>query len=531
LRAPAIALPLLLALAAAVAAGPACRGRAPYEERPPSAATAPEQRSPAAAALLQRRLAVESAEIQAELRALVRRGRWRGGLDASEREALQRLLFRFVVNRSVFIDEFERRGGLALANAPAAERLRAHVLALHAGWSLADASGFLVAEFLGDPVAIAALNEPLEGAGISAGSYDALLWAVTESQRLERLAAAWHLHEQARERPRSGLAGLASEHPAFAPILAELPELHARAVAHALRARAYHARRAEDLVSPGPGGVAELADQATRRFGGAASAARALLFEDLARVRRPKLHPLVFSEGQKREIRQLLRSGDILLTRPAGDVSRVFVPGNFEHAITYVGDVRERADAGLETAPAAPRGPAPAHDLALDRLPDGARADLIEALAEGVVLGGLERLLDTRVERLLVLRPVLVDSERAAFLGRVFGFLGDPYDFRFDFADASQLACTEVVQRALEGKGGIHFGLARRLGRPTLGADDMIRFQRAHPERLRVILLAEENAVGEARIWVGEAGSRRLEEDLATDPAAPGLSAPAGRDR
>ena len=54
--------------------------------------------------------------------------------------------------------------------------------------------------------------------------------------------------------------------------------------------------------------------------------------------------------------------------------------------------------------------------LACASLPSGHEADLIEAVAEGVVFNSLEYLLSSNVSRLVVLRPRLTTQERCALL-------------------------------------------------------------------------------------------------------------------
>ena len=137
-------------------------------------------------------------------------------------------------------------------------------------------------------------------------------------------------------------------------------------------------------------------------------------------------------------------------------------------------------------------------------------------MAEGVKFSDLDYILDTHINRLLILRPVLSRAERASFLAGVFAYLGDPYDFRFDFADASRQVCTEVIYRALQGKAGFTFELTSRGGNPTLSADDIVHYHLSdQPGQLDFVLLAEKDPEAEdqrARILEGEEGKRRLRE-------------------
>ena len=144
---------------------------------------------------------------------------------------------------------------------------------------------------------------------------------------------------------------------------------------------------------------------------------------------------------------------------------------------------------------------------------------MIEAVAEGVIFNNLSYIMDTHINRMLVLRPRLNDEEKTEFLAGVFTWLGDPYDFRFDFADASRQVCTEVIYRALEGKAGIHFELVKRAGNPTLSADDIVlHYLGSRPATFDFVLFAEEDrdhADRRALIWQGAAGEERLREQMA----------------
>jgi hypothetical protein len=101
----------------------------------------------------------------------------------------------------------------------------------------------------------------------------------------------------------------------------------------------------------------------------------------------------------------------------------------------------------------------------------------------------------------------------------VFLFLGDEYDFKFDFADASKQVCTEVVYRALDGKGPIRFSLVKRAGHETLSADDIANnFLGAPGKAFDFVLFAEEASDSpqhHARILEGQVGTTRVRELMA----------------
>ena len=128
--------------------------------------------------------------------------------------------------------------------------------------------------------------------------------------------------------------------------------------------------------------------------------------------------------------------------------------------------------------------------------------------------------MDTHVHRLLVLRPLLNNSERTEFLAGVFSFLGDEYDFYFDFADASRQVCTEVQYRALNGKGGIFFTLTERAGHVTLSADDIVNYYlETQPQQFELVLFADESPDTlhhQARLLTGTVAEHRIRELMAS---------------
>jgi hypothetical protein len=482
-------------------------------------------------AALQRILASEASAIQADFVALAEGSGWRerGYLDGPEHDAIEALLFRFVGNRGVFWEALDGLGGAELLQVPEIEQPRAHVLALHTGLSLADSSAFLVSTFIEDQVAIDKLNEAFYRSEIPRGSYDQLRLAVTSRVRNDALANAWSMHQEALSDPDSPIAAIAAADDDFARLLADLPALNERALRRIERVRDHGVPgvgKARASLEHSP--LAEAGRSSGRAIGDFEYETRALVFTHVSRIQSPTAKLITFTSEQKRQIFAALRPGDLLLTYTAGYVSSVFIPGRFKHGITYVGDLSERRAAGLEfdrlPDSAIPEADRFAADLRLDRLPNGGRADLIEAVAEGVKFSNLDHILDTHVNRLLILRPDLTAQERARFLAGVFAYLGDPYDFRFDFADASRQVCTEVIYRALQGQAGFAFELKPRGGNPTLSADDIVEHHLAErPGRLDFVLLAEKDPDTDeqaSRILIGEAGARRLRALMGEERAA-----------
>jgi hypothetical protein len=249
-------------------------------------------------------------------------------------------------------------------------------------------------------------------------------------------------------------------------------------------------------------------------------AARSMLFKDVSRLKNPTARLIRFSDEQKAQVHQKLRPGDLVLTYTAGYISDVFIPGAFKHGITYVGSPEQRQQAGLNAQALPAVAPDTHHQLAADivkaDLANGKPADMIEAVAEGVIFNNLSHIMDTHINRMLVLRPQLTAVERVDFLVEVFSYLGEKYDFRFDFADSTSQVCTEVIYRGIQGKGGIAFDLTVRAGHETLSADDIVLYYlNKHPGAFQFVLYAEEDPNGEnheALILTGSAGVQRLQE-------------------
>ena len=266
-------------------------------------------------------------------------------------------------------------------------------------------------------------------------------------------------------------------------------------------------------------GIVTLGRKMEDGLNGSSYEIQAEVFERVSRLKKPMAHLIHFSDEQKKQIVDLLQPGDVLLSYTAGYASSLFIPGEFKHAMVYVGDANTRRKMEMNFSQVQlPTGSSGRRDVIKKfkqkTTKDGRQADLIEAVAEGVKLSNLEHIMDTHINRLLVLRPQLTFRERTIYLARVFSYLGQEYDFRFDFADASRQVCTEIVYRALNGIDGIDLPLTHHAGHLTLSADDLVHYWlNDNPDGFELILYADESALGSnhvARIRTGEKGMRRV---------------------
>ena len=442
--------------------------------------------------------------------ALRKQGDWvkRGYFSVAENDRMEHLLFRFIASHSALWDISAAYQNMQTSFDDPALDTKAHVVSRQASLLLAKHSVFLVAEFAEDPVAIAKMNEAFYRSEISRDSYYELARDIT-AKRLSRLKRAGALAAKELANPSSQLARLAASDASYG----ELVELN-KTLQIAAETRMRLALKTKGSSEP------EAILKTGEFFGNELYAARSMLFKDVSRLKNPTAKLIRFSNKQKDQIYEQLRPGDLILTYTAGYISDVFIPGAFKHGITYVGSPEQREQAGLkpkEHAAVAPdaRDQLAAHILQAS-LDNGKRADMIEAVAEGVIFNNLAHIMDTHINRLLVLRPQLTAAERTDFLIEVFSYLGEEYDFRFDFADSTRQVCTEVIYRGIQGKGGIVFDLTVRAGHETLSADDIVLYYlNKHPKAFQFVLYAEEDPNGkehEALILTGTGGVQRLKE-------------------
>ena len=396
------------------------------------------------------------------------------------------------------------------------------VLGMSAGLNSSYFSSRFVAVLLKEKKAVRLFNAEHPRFDIPANSYQRLTDEVTEVEHIELLHVAWYLFSGQLVDPESPLAELQKADPAYADLILKMYRLHADAqlqtdyILHggheglpSVSNRLHHSR------------IAKLGEEVKKSTGHEGYKGRGFIFKNVARIKKPTAHIAEFSPEQVREIKQLLQPGDIILTFTAGYMSDFFLPGKFKHGITYIGSVEERKKAGLTKAYLSDQAVSDQQKkellehLNVAKTPDGYDVDVIEAVAEGVVMHSLEQLLATHINRMVVLRPKFTDQERLEQLLAVFQYVGATYDFKFDFTDDTYQCCTEVVYRTTNGKGSIDFSLFREKGRWVLMADDIVNYHLSTPAAFDFILLAQEAPNSndhQARLVTGDAGEKTLEE-------------------
>ena len=100
----------------------------------------------------------------------------------------------------------------------------------------------------------------------------------------------------------------------------------------------------------------------------------------------PRFYLYYFSEDDKNQLLTLLQPGDIILTYSEGFMSNIFLPGIFKHGIVYTGRRENWDQSDWDKIDITD------HQKSLIQVKD----NIIEAIAEGVVSGPLEEILDTK---------------------------------------------------------------------------------------------------------------------------------------
>ncbi len=255
------------------------------------------------------------------------------------------------------------------------------------------------------------------------------------------------------------------------------------------------------------------------------------VFKNVARIKNPTIHTLTFTDEQKKLIKSLSQPGDIILTYTAGYMSNVFLPGIFKHGITYIGTAEERETVGLthkaikKHTVSDQQYSAFKNNMKITEYPKGYEANIIEAVAEGVIINSLDYLLEAHINRLLILRPIISKQERIKQLATIYNYVGTPYDFSFNFSDDSHQCCTELIYRSLNNKGAIDCQLDRINGKWVLTADDLANYYlQDGKDKFDIILFADKpknSSDNKAIIFSGNQSIAQLKKLMKVRPIDP----------
>ena len=448
-----------------------------------------------------------------------------------ETEQIEGLLFRYLACRETLWDIIAYYGNRDRPMGDEELQAKALIIALNAAVLLSDYSSRLVLTFLDEPAMIRKLNERHNVYDISGGTYDMLFASVTSGKNRRALMDAWVFVSKELANEQSAMARVRARVPAYRDLLDKTAAMYESVkktqdillkknclffpnFRNALR-HSRAVRRAKRLVNRVSDNLYE---------------AKGRLFNAVSDIKRRSAKPAVFTAEQVERIHQLLEPGDVIFTYTAGYMSNVFLPGLCKHGILHVGSPADRAAAGATAEQVVSTTEEKRRKLekilATETLRSGYKADVVEAVAEGVIFNSLDALLKNHINRMVVLRPRLTAEERRDALLTVFRMVGGQYDFNFDFANVTYLCCTEVAYRALQKRGGIEFSLTPRFGIQTLSADDIMRYHLKQIEpKFDTILMAEEAPHGRkhaARVLEGADAENRLRELMKIPvPAAP----------
>ncbi len=374
-----------------------------------------------------------------------RRAIERGHFRPEEEQRLREWFARYLTARAGLLETIDELTPLAGEEGGPGHsvRLRAFVVAYAAACLLVRAARFLVGEFATHKVLQRKLNEAVPAFRIPRRQYTRIYRSLTKPGRAWKLSNALDFADRSRAEI-DALAGDGVVGPVVAWLRGSEESLRVDTSAYVkarLRYR-WHSWR--------------------RRRASAAQQALFVVAEAFGRViadMRNPLHVDRLTPVGRCAFEEVLRPGDVIVTRHDDALTNLFLPGYWPHASLHVGlpSVRDALPIEVDAARAA-------------RWVDPLR--VLEARKDGVKLRTLDDTL--AVDAVVVIRPRLNETEIARAITSALVHEGKLYNFDFDFFGDDRLVCTEVVYRAYEGIGGIEFPLVERSGRKTLSADDIV---------------------------------------------------------
>jgi hypothetical protein len=439
---------------------------------------------------------------------------------SEDHDRIELALFRYLMLRETLLDISERYGRKSVVFRFGESRAMGQTIGFNAFLRVAYHDARLIGTFMEEEVVIAKLNEGYTRSDIPPGTYNKIFLSVTSIDNIRAVRAASLLHAEALTDPKSALTALCRKNQTCRELCEQntnLAEYYDVQVQRILSKKSLLLPGVENRIRHSA--LGEITRQAKETSKDAMMAAISFTLTSVGRIRSPIAYSVKFSSEQVKQVETLMQPGDIALTASSGYMSNLFLPGTFKHGVAYIGPVNKRNAVGLTvlTPSGLPEHRREKYRRATEVSPvHGNKADLIEAVSEGVVFNTIGHYLLDNALRVVVLRPVLKPAERLDFINRVYSYLGDEYDFKFDFSDASELCCTELVYRTLNGCGPVRFKLTPQFGRMILQADDIVHeFLDSSEGAFELVLLAEEDPAGknhEGRILTGDPGIQRLRE-------------------
>jgi len=413
----------------------------------------------------------------------------KGYISNVEHDRIENLLFRYLILRTSLWEIIDRyRDYNTLYDDPEAN-MKAFVIGYNAALTLYRYSGILVTTHMEDKQIINKLNESYYRSGIPEGTFAKLFSSLTNPDNLQDFAIARELYSEELHTPGTPLNHLL-DNPDLSPLLDELDSLHQTHVLLRDKILNHFVLLTPELTNKlRHGKIRKSVKMRIDRLGGRFQVLKALVFTKVGRLKSPSSLAIRFSERQKQVVYSQLKPGDIILTYSEGYMSNIFLPGTFKHGIIFAGIRSEWKEKDL--------GKLQLEDQKSSMIQP--EDDIIEAVSEGVISNSMDNILEDHINRLLILRPIIDLNNVSEALRTAHSFLGNGYDFAFDFNDASFQVCTEIIYRSYNGIEDIQFELTKRAGVMTLSADDILHFA-LESGQMEFILLAveEKKSPGEA---------------------------------
>ena len=405
-----------------------------------------------------------------------------GYISNVENDRIENLLYRYLLVRKSLWNIIKQYRNYDTLSEDKLYNTKAFVIGYYSALMLYKASGhFITINMLEDQL-IKKLNEPYYKSGISQGTFDQIFKSLTLPGNLDDLDIARELYVREMYEPGTELNSLKSD-PLYITLLDELDELHEFHVNHRHKILTHYVLLTPEITNQlRHSTIKNRTEFLIDKAGGQFEAIKAFVVTQVGDIKSPVKSPLIFTHLEKEFIKKLLQPGDIILTFSEGYMSNIFLPGYFKHGIMYIGDRNNwtQAEWGIM-------------DISIENKNNIHNGDdIIEAVSEGVVSNSILKVLDTKINRMLILRPQLTESEINRALKSAHAYLGNSYDFNFDFNDAGTQVCTEIIYRSYNGLGKISFPLTKRVGNMTLSGDDICHYA-IHSGQLKIIAFIDED--------------------------------------
>ena len=383
-----------------------------------------------------------------------------------ENDKIENLLFRYLVLRSSVWDIINKYRDYNSFSVDSLKNMKALLVGYCSALTIYEYSGLMVTKNMKDDQVVEKLNEAYFRSGIPRGSFEDIYNSLTKLENLNELDIANELISEELKDPNSLLTHLKKDS-TFLPLILGLDEsydihkdLRNQILNHFV------------LISPNitnllrHSSIKKKVDDLIQKTGGRFEALRSIIFTQVSDIKIPGTKTIAFNEVDKKRLLNMLEPGDIILSYSEGYMSNLFLPGIFKHGMVFVGKRHEWDQeiwSKIKLTDKQKTLVKPKHDL-------------IEAIAEGVVSSALADILDSKINRLAVFRPNLSQKEIVDAMQTVHSYIGNKYDFTFDFNDAESQVCTEVIYRGFNGRGKINFNLIKRVGALNLSAEDVCNY-------------------------------------------------------